>query len=60
MILINSRLLDALSLEAKEHPRKRKNHNFHTSLADPINRMLNAVEPESYVRPHKHEKPDKR
>lgn len=60
MILINDPLLDALSLEAKEHPRMRKNHNFHVSLTDPINRMLNAVEPESYVRPHKHEKPDKR
>lgn len=60
MILINERLLDTLSQEAKEHPRKRKNHNFHASLADPINRMLNAVEPESYVCPHKHENPDKR
>ncbi len=60
MILIHDRLLNSLSQEAKEHGRKRKNHNFHTSLADPINRMLNAVEPESYVCPHKHEKPDKR
>jgi cupin fold WbuC family metalloprotein len=60
MILINEGLLDALSQEARVHPRKRKNHNFHASLADPINRMLNAVEPESYVCPHKHEKPDKR
>ena len=60
MILIHDRLLDALSLEAKNLARKRKNHNFHASLADPINRMLNAVEPDSYVCPHKHEKPDKR
>lgn len=60
MILVDGKLLDALSKEAKGHPRKRKNHNFHSSLADPINRMLNAVEPESYIHPHKHENPDKR
>ncbi|WP_062124671.1 WbuC family cupin fold metalloprotein [Geofilum rubicundum] len=60
MMLIHDDLLDSLSQEAKDHPRKRRNHNFHTSLADPINRMLNALEPESYVCPHKHEGPDKR
>jgi cupin fold WbuC family metalloprotein len=60
MMLIHDDLLEALSQEAQDHPRKRKNHNFHTSLADPINRMLNALEPESYVCPHKHERPDKR
>jgi cupin fold WbuC family metalloprotein len=29
-------------------------------LADPINRMLNAFEPGTYIQPHKHETPDKR
>ncbi len=36
------------------------NHNFHDDLADPISRMLNALEPGTYVQPHKHENPDKR
>jgi cupin fold WbuC family metalloprotein len=36
------------------------NHNFHDDLADPINRMLNAFEPGTYVQPHRHENPDKR
>lgn len=36
------------------------NHNFHASLNDPINRMLNALEPGTYCRPHKHVNPDKR
>ena len=53
MILMDDDLLDALSQEAQSHPRKRKNHNFHAALTDPINRMLNALEPESYVCPHK-------
>jgi cupin fold WbuC family metalloprotein len=60
MILIQECLLSSLSNAAQGHLRKRMNHNFHVSLADPINRMLNALEPDSYVWPHKHEKPDKR
>jgi len=60
MILIDLPLLDKLSDEAVSSPRKRKNFNFHESLSDPINRMLNALEPGSYVQPHKHENPDKR
>jgi cupin fold WbuC family metalloprotein len=27
--------------------------------AERVQRMLNAIEPESYIRPHKHERPDK-
>jgi len=40
--------------------RRRKNMNFHRGDADPIQRMLNAFEPKTYVRPHKHQNPDKR
>ena len=29
------------------------NFNFH-ELDDPANRMLNAIEPDSYIRPHRH------
>lgn len=29
-------------------------HNFHRGSAEPIQRMLNALEPESYVQPHRH------
>jgi len=45
---------------AKQSVRKRKNFNYHTSFDDPVNRLLNAIEPGSYVQPHKHENPDKR
>ena len=60
MILIDNNILDRLATEARLSPRKRKNHNFHLTLDDPINRMLNAFEPETYTPPHKHENPDKR
>lgn len=49
-----------VTAEAQKSERKRKNYNYHQSFDDPINRMLNAIEPGSYVQPHKHEKPDKR
>lgn len=58
--IIHRDLLETLSGEAKITERKRKNFNFHLSFDDPINRMLNALEMDSYVQAHKHEKPDKR
>ena len=58
--IVSSKLLDELSQKAAVIPRKRLNHNFHDDLADPINRMLNALEPGTYLQPHKHENPDKR
>lgn len=36
------------------------NYNFHEENSDPINRMINAVEPEAYFPPHKHVDPPKR
>jgi cupin fold WbuC family metalloprotein len=36
------------------------NHNFHEDFSDPIQRFLNAWEPGSYLRPHRHLNPPKR
>ncbi len=58
--IINDKLLSELSAEAQKRERKRVNYNFHPTYDDPINRMLNAFEPGTYVQPHKHENPDKR
>ena len=58
--IISEQTLTELSQKAAGLPRKRLNFNYHEDLADPINRMLNAFEPGSYVQPHKHENPDKR
>lgn len=56
---ITEQLLNDTSKKAKASTRLRMNHNFHEDYADPINRMLNALEPNTYCRPHKHEDPDK-
>lgn len=58
--IITPKLLDEVASKALNSARLRMNHNFHDDLADPINRMLNAFEPGTYVQPHKHENPDKR
>jgi len=52
--LIDAALLDEVSAEAKASPRLRKNRNFHPTDEHPGHRLLNAVEPGTYVRPHCH------
>ncbi len=60
MLELNKKLLEKITSEAKHSPRKRKNYNFHKEYTDQLQRMLNAINPGSYVQPHKHEAPDKR
>ena len=60
IIKIDEKLLFEVIQEARKRERKRANYNFHPTYDDPINRMLNAFEPGTYVQPHKHENPDKR
>ena len=54
MKLIDKKLLDETTAKAKQSPRLRMNYNFHEKLDDPINRLLNAMEPGTYIRPHRH------
>ena len=56
---IDLNLLDAVSAEAGASPRGRKNFNFHASDDFPAHRLLNAIEPGSYVAPHRHLDPNK-
>jgi len=60
MDIIDKYELESLTREAQNSVRKRKNKNFHFGDEDPIQRMLNAFEPETYVRPHTHINTDKR
>lgn len=48
--------VEALSAAARTLPRRRLNRNLH-AMEDPVHRLLNAVEPGSYVRPHRHLSP---
>lgn len=57
---IDKELLDILTAKARQTARLRMNHNFHSGPEDPLQRLLNAMEPGTYIRPHKHENPDKR
>jgi cupin fold WbuC family metalloprotein len=59
MIKITDKLLEEVSDKAKVSERKRCNYNFHKSTEDPMQRFLNAVEPGTYVGPHKHDNPPK-
>jgi cupin fold WbuC family metalloprotein len=54
MKIIDQSLMDELSEEARRSPRLRKNMNFHESYEEPSQRLLNAMEPGSYIRPHRH------
>jgi len=54
MRLIDRALLDEVSREAVASPRRRKNRNFHPADDYPAHRLLNAIEPGSYIRPHRH------
>ncbi len=56
--LIDRKVMAETIEKAKASPRLRMNHNFH-ELTDPVQRMLNAIEPGSYIRPHRHLDPPK-
>jgi len=59
MKLIDRNLLSGVSDKAKSSARRRMNYNFHETLDATLQRMLNALEPGTYIQPHKHENPDK-
>ncbi|MBA3015645.1 MAG: WbuC family cupin fold metalloprotein [Proteobacteria bacterium] len=52
--VISRELLLHLSREARGLPRLRKNYNLHSSDNSRCHRLLNAMEPASYIRPHRH------
>ncbi len=59
MKIFNQTILSQLSAEAQSAPRKRKNLNLHPSNDFCCHRLFNAVEPGSYIRPHRHLNPNK-
>ena len=52
--IIDRDFLERVSSQANASPRRRRNHNFHVSETDTCNRLLNAIEPDSYIQPHCH------
>ena len=53
-MVIDNRLLDELSAEAKASPRLRMNMDLRNSAADQSQRMLNALEPGTVMPIHRH------
>ena len=53
-MVIDEKLLDEVSEQAKTSPRLRMNYNFHQSLDELCHRFLNAVEPGTEVEIHRH------
>jgi len=51
---VSQQTLDRISSEAKHSPRLRRNYNFHASDGEICHRLLNALEPDSYIQPHRH------
>ncbi len=51
--------LDELTAAAQRGTRRRQNRNLHPALTDPVQRLLNALEPGTYVPPHRHAIPAK-
>lgn len=43
-----------LFAQSRARTRARMNHNVHPELSDPVQRLFNAMQPLSYVQPHRH------
>ena len=54
MISIKREAINNLVQAARSSPRKRMNLNIHQSLDARVQRFFNAMEPDTYVRPHRH------
>ncbi len=54
MKVFSADFLSELTAQAQCSPRKRQHRNVHESYADPCQRLFNAIEPGSYIRPHRH------
>ncbi|MCR5871134.1 MULTISPECIES: WbuC family cupin fold metalloprotein [unclassified Sphingomonas] len=39
---------------ARGSARRRQHFNIHAEYADPVQRLFNGIEPDSYIRPHRH------
>ena len=56
---IDAALIQRKSEDARANDRKRETHLLHRGESDALQRMLNALQPASYIRPHRHVNPPK-
>lgn len=58
MIKINHKFINPLVEKSLASNRQRINYNFHQHHEN-VNRFLNALQPNTYCQPHKHQNPDR-
>jgi cupin fold WbuC family metalloprotein len=54
MKIFDAQYLNGLTSQAVGSPRLRQHRNIHQSYQDVCQRLFNAIEPGSYIRPHRH------
>ena len=59
LTLIDAERVQTAVEVSRSSPRRRVIAPFHKDHDDPLHRMLNAVQPDSYIRPHRHLDPPK-
>ena len=57
--ILGNREFDQLAMKSMQNDRGRLNINLHDDLEDPFQRMVVAIQPDSYVIPHRHSNPAK-
>jgi len=58
-VAVDAALIRAKARDARANARKREIHIFHTGDEDTLQRMLNALQPGTYITPHRHVAPPK-
>jgi cupin fold WbuC family metalloprotein len=51
--------MDSIAEQARTSPRQRQNYNFHKHH-ETVQRFLNVLQPGTYVRPHRHMRPEEK
>src|SRR6266511_2048864 len=59
LCVIDTALVSRKASDSRENRRHREIHTFHEGNDDALQRMLNAIQPSSYIRPHRHIIPPK-
>jgi cupin fold WbuC family metalloprotein len=54
VVNLSNFLLDELTVQALHSPRRRQFRNLHGNYKDAVQRLFNAIDVDSYIRPHRH------
>jgi cupin fold WbuC family metalloprotein len=54
MFILDNQMLDGLCQQARHTSRRRQHLNIHSSYQENCQRLFNAIQPDSYIPPHRH------